>query len=196
MVERDTMEFDVLIVGAGPAGLACAIHLQDLVARHNEGGSDLRLEPEVLVIEKGKEVGAHAFSGAVMDPKGIAELIPDWKEQGAPIEAEVSSDAMYMLKEGKASKLPFVPRSLHNKGKYVVSLNKLVRWLGEKAEEKGVNLFAPLSGRSLIREGDEVRGLVLADAGVGKDGSTAPTSSPAPRSAPASRCWPRAAGAP
>ena len=172
MVEREFMEFDVLIVGAGPAGLACAIHLMDLVKAHNETGKDgePKLEPEILVIEKGKEVGAHIFSGAVMDPKGIDELMPDWKEQGAPIEAAVSSDSTYFFKKGKARKLPITPPALSNKGKYVISLNKFVRWLSEKAEERGVNVFAQLPGRELIMEGKSVRGVRLADAGIGKDG--------------------------
>ena len=169
MVERDSMEFDVVIVGAGPAGLACAICLQNLVEKHN-ASSDDKLEPEIVVLEKGKEVGAHIFSGAVMDPKGIGDVVPDWKERGAPIESPVTSDAMHMFKEGKASKVPFTPPSLRNHDYSIVSLNRLIRWLGDIAEEKGISVFPGFPGRELVMEGRAVQGVQLADAGVDKHG--------------------------
>ncbi|MFQ5505520.1 MAG: 4Fe-4S dicluster domain-containing protein [Planctomycetota bacterium] len=168
-MERDRMDFDVVIVGAGPAGLACAIHLRQLLQRHNETAENL-LEPEIVVLEKGKEVGAHSYSGGVMDPRGIAELLPDWKESGCPVEAPVTSDAMYLLTERRAWKSPFMPPPLRNHDSYVVSLGKMVSWLGEKAESMGVSIFPGFPGRELVMDGDRVLGVQLADAGVGKDG--------------------------
>ncbi|HHI78784.1 MAG TPA: electron transfer flavoprotein-ubiquinone oxidoreductase [Planctomycetes bacterium] len=170
LVDREVMEFDVVIVGAGPAGLATAYHLQSLCEAHNAKGEGGSLEPEIVVLEKGKEVGAHIFSGAVMDPKGIAEIMPDWKEQGAPIEAEVSGDEVWNFKEGGGKKLPFTPPSLRNHGCYVVSLNKLIRWFGEKVEEKGVAIFPGFPGREIVYEGNKVKGVQLADAGLDKEG--------------------------
>lgn len=169
MVERDSMEFDVVIVGAGPAGLACAIHLQNLVEKHN-ATAESKLEPEIVVLEKGKEVGAHIFSGAVMDPKALTELAPDWKEQGAPIEADVSSDKSFYFTKKKALPTP-VPPPLKNHGYKIVSLNKLIRWLGEQAEAKGINVFPGFPGSELVyAEDGAVHGVQLQDAGIGKDG--------------------------
>ncbi len=171
MVERDEMEFDVVIVGAGPAGLACAWHLQNLCEAHNDKGEGERIEKEIVVLEKGREVGAHIFSGAVMDPRGLEEILPRWKDLEPPIEAEVGADEMWLLKEGgKASKVPFTPPSLRNHGNLVVSLNRLVRWFAEKVEEKGVSIFPGFPGRELVMEGDRVLGVQLADAGLDKKG--------------------------
>ncbi len=169
MVERDSMEFDVVIVGAGPAGLACAIHLQNLVEAHNEKAG-VSLAPEIVLLEKGKEVGAHIFSGAVMDAKALGQLIPDWKEKGAPIEADVSSDKSFFFTKGKAVPTP-VPPPLKNHGYKIVSLNRLVRWLGDIAEQKGISVFPGFPGNELVfDEAGRVSGVQLQDAGVGKDG--------------------------
>src|SRR5256885_8229044 len=117
MAERETIEVDVLIVGGGPAGLAAAYHLRQL----NKDAS-------IAILEKGKEIGAHVISGAVMDPRGINELMPDWKEKGAPIEKTVEDDAVLFLTKGGKFKLPITPPPLQNHGNYIISLNKFTRW--------------------------------------------------------------------
>ncbi len=163
--EREILETDILIVGAGPAGLATAYKIAQLAQSQS-------LEmPEILLIDKGSYTGAHALSGAVMDPKGIAELIPDFKEKNAPLEAEVSSDAMHYLSENGSSKLPFVPPSLHNTGKYVISLNKFTAWMAEQVEALGVDIYAGLAGYDLIVEDNKVTGVQTVDMGLDKEGN-------------------------
>ncbi|MCC6466319.1 MAG: electron transfer flavoprotein-ubiquinone oxidoreductase [Planctomycetes bacterium] len=169
-IERESMEMDVLLVGAGPANLALAIHLMNLVKKHNET-AQTKLEPNVAVVEKAPEFGHHQLSGAVMDPRGISELMPDWKEQGFPLEAPVAGDAMMKLKPGgKAGKLPYVPAAMHNKGKFVVSLNKVVKWLAGKAEALGVNMFPGFPASDVLFEGERVKGVRVRDMGVNKWG--------------------------
>jgi electron-transferring-flavoprotein dehydrogenase len=177
--QRETLEMDVLLVGAGPANLACALHLTGLIAAHNEKAKQTGAKPldeiSIAVIEKAAEIGAHQLSGAVLDPVSLRELIPDFDAQGAPLEAPVGSEKVYFLTEARRFSLP-IPPPLHNRGNYVVSLNKLVRWLGEKCEAAGVNIFPEFPGAEMLYEGDNnrVTGVRTGDKGVDKNGKPKP----------------------
>src|SRR5687768_16824757 len=127
-IERETLDVDVVIVGAGPAGLAAAYRLAELMRTHNETAEEKK-EISIAVLEKGKEIGAHGISGAVMDPRGIAELMPDWLERGCPIESPVTTDAFWYLTETKRLAAPIMPPPLQNHGNYVISLGEMTRWL-------------------------------------------------------------------
>ena len=164
-VQREILETDVLIVGCGPSGLAAAYRLAKLI----EADDDLEM-PEVLIIDKGSYVGAHALSGAVMDPRGIAELIPDFQEKGAPLEARVSREAMYYLTEKGSLKFPFTPPSISNRGKWVISLNKFTGWMAEQVEGLGLDIFAGLAGYDLLVEDGRVTGIQTVDMGLDKEG--------------------------
>jgi electron-transferring-flavoprotein dehydrogenase len=174
---RDELELDVCFVGAGPSGLAGAIHLADLVAQHNQN-AEKKLEPSIAVIEKAAEPGAHILSGAVMDPRGMNALMPDWKEAGFPVESPVTEDAFYYLTASGAIKAPLTPPPLKNHGNYVVSLYHVVRWLAGKAEEKGVNVFSGFPGSALLTDGDQIVGVRTGDKGVDKHGNRKPNFEP------------------
>ncbi len=166
-MEREVMEFDVVIVGGGPAGLSAAIRLRQLAQKQNRDLS-------VCVLEKGSEIGAHILSGAVLESRALAELFPDWRERGAPLDTPVTEDKV-MLFTGPtgAIRMPnmLVPRTMHNKGNYIASLGNLCRWLGEKAEEAGVDLFAGYPAADLIiNETGQVEGVITGDMGLGKNG--------------------------
>jgi electron-transferring-flavoprotein dehydrogenase len=170
IVQREQLEADVLIVGAGPAGLSCALHLSNLIKRHNAAGGKPELSAEnIYVLEKGREVGAHQLSGAIMNPAALAELVPDF-EKSAPLDAPVMDDAALFFTKGNSFRFPITPPPFRNKGNYVVSLNKLVKWLGGLVEGAGVNLFTQFGGAQLIYEGDGIAGVITEDKGVDKNG--------------------------
>lgn len=174
---------DVLLVGAGPANLSCALHLTNLINAHNERAKDSGAkkldEINIAVIEKAAEIGAHQLSGAVLDPSSLRELIPNFEKHGqAPLEAPVGEEKVYILtKRGKIA-MPVIPPPLKNHGNYVVSLNKLVRWLGEKAEAAGVNIFPEFPGAEMLYDGDRVIGVRTGDKGIDKTGKPKPNFEP------------------
>ena len=170
MAERDSLEVDVLFVGAGPASLAGAIRLMQL---SKEAGQEL----EVLVIEKAGEIGNHGLSGAVMDPKALDELLPEWRSE-APVESPVTGDKLWMLTENGKIKSPIVPPMMNNHGKYVASLQKITKWLAEKAENAGAQVFGEFPGQELLWDGDRVIGVRTGDKGLDKHGNPKPNYEP------------------
>ena len=170
-MERESMEFDVVIVGAGPSGLSAAIRLRQL---SQESGTELT----VCVIEKGSEVGAHILSGAVLEPRALDELLPDWKEAGAPLNTPVREDRFMYLTSGGSYRLP-TPPQMNNHGNYIVSLGNFTRWLGEQAEALGVEVYPGFAAAEVLYdENGAVRGIATGDMGVGRDGE--PTANHAP----------------
>ena len=170
-IERDTLEVDVLFVGAGPASLAGALRLRQLINKHNEAHNNALGELTIAVIEKGREVGSHMISGAVMDAGPLTELMPDWKERGAPVESEVTEEDVSYLTKTRKIKSPIIPPPLNNHGKYVVSLNKLIRWMAPIVEESDVMLIPEFPGASLLYDNTgKVIGVRTGDKGIGKDG--------------------------
>lgn len=162
--DRENMEYDIVIIGAGPSGLSCAIKLKQLAAHDNRDIS-------ICILEKGSEVGAHILSGAVIDPRALNELIPDWKEKGAPLHVPVKSDEFKFLSKSKSYRLP-TPPQMHNKGNYIASLGNLCRWLAAQAEALGVEIFPGFAAAEILyNDQGAVIGVATGDMGIDKQGN-------------------------
>src|SRR5947209_8626742 len=166
MAEREAMEFDVVVVGAGPAGLAAAIRLKQLAP-----------EASVCVVEKGGEVGAHILSAAVIEPRALNELIPDWQQQGAPLTTPAKHDRFLFLTKRRAYKLP-TPPQMHNEGNYILSLGDVCRWLATQAEALGVEIYPGFAAAELLLEDGRVAGVATGDMGIEKSGEPGPNYQP------------------
>jgi electron-transferring-flavoprotein dehydrogenase len=182
-MEREVLEFDVQFVGAGPAGLAGALHLAGLIERHNQsiaaGAPGTALgEITIAVLEKAATVGAHGISGALMDPRAIRELMPDYREQGCPIGSDVAHDDVYFLTETGEFRFPITPPPFVNHGNHVISLGNLVAWLAEKAEAKGVLIATEMPAAKALVEGGRFVGVQIGDRGVSKSGEKKPNYQP------------------
>jgi electron-transferring-flavoprotein dehydrogenase len=175
IMERESMEFDVVIVGAGPSGLSTACRLMQLAQEKEQ-------ELMVCVVEKGSEVGAHILSGAVFEPRALNELFPEWQEKGAPLNTKVTGDDIYLLNgQESAIKLPSfgVPKTMHNDGNYIASMGNMCRWLAEQAEQLGVEIFPGFPAQEVIyNEDGSVGGIITGDMGLDAEGNQKPSFEP------------------
>ena len=167
-IERPQMEADVVIVGGGPAGMACALRLSQLIDDHNRRHSDAPLSKEnIYVLEKAREMGQHCLSGALLDPRSMDELLPGWRAE-APLDAELSHESVYFLTEKKEFRFPLTPPPMRDHGNYVISINRFVKWLGEKVEQAGITVFTGFAGSELLFDSSRVTGVRTDDKGVDK----------------------------
>jgi len=177
-IERETLDVDVVIVGAGPAGLATAYRLAELIKAHNDSSAEQKLDGiSIALLEKGKEIGSHGISGAVMDPRGMNELMPDWLARGCPA-ITVTDDAFWYLTEKWKLAAPILPPPLQNLGNYVLSLGDMVRWLAPIVAEMGVDLFAEFAASRVLIEDGRVVGVRTGDKGIDKNGQRKPNFEP------------------
>ena len=169
-VERPQMEADIVIVGGGPAGMACALRLSQLIDEHNAKRPDAPLSKDnIYVLEKARDVGAHCLSGALLDPRSMRELLPGFEKE-APLDAAVVKEAVYYLTRNGKFKLPITPPPLRDHGNYVISINRFTKWLGSKVEEAGITVFTGFAGTELLFEKGRVLGVRTDDKGVDKNG--------------------------